>query len=103
MAMGKAVVTTRTRGQADLVREGETGIYVPPRDPRALRAALEHLLTHPAEAEWMGRAGRMIAESELTLDRWVERVTQIVRAPPPAGATAHAESAEARASVHTTP
>jgi glycosyltransferase involved in cell wall biosynthesis len=79
MAMGKAVVVTRARGQADLVREGETGLYVPPGDAHALRAALEHLLTHPQEAERLGEAGRSVAMSELSLDRWVRRVADIIR------------------------
>jgi len=81
MAMGKAVVVTRTRGQVDLVREGETGLYVPPGDPRALREAIEHLLSHPGEAARMGRAGREMAESRLSLDRWVSTVAELAVAP----------------------
>jgi glycosyltransferase involved in cell wall biosynthesis len=80
MAMARPVVVTRSRGQVDLVREGETGLYVPPGDPGALRAAIERLLRDPAEAERMGRAGRAYAEAHLTLDRWVEDVAAIVAA-----------------------
>ncbi len=78
MAMGKAVIVTHSRGQVDLVRGGESGIYVPPSDPRAMRGAIEHLLANPDEAERMGRAGRAIAESSLTLDRWVSSVASVV-------------------------
>lgn len=74
MAMGKAVVVTRTRGQVDVIRHGEQGIYVPPGDPRALRAALRYLLSHPAEAERMGRAGRALVEARHRLDTWVALV-----------------------------
>ncbi len=81
MAMGKAVVVTRARGQRDLVREGETGLYVPPGDPKALRHAIEYLLNDPEAAERMGRAGRAMAESHLTLDGWVGRVVDVMRAP----------------------
>jgi len=80
MAMGKAVIASRARGQRDLVRDGETGLYIPPGDPRALRAAIAHLLAHPDEAERMGRAGRAIAERELTLDRWVSSVARLTLA-----------------------
>ncbi len=80
MAMGKAVVTTRARGQVDLVREGETGLYVPPGDPGALRKAIAYLLENPDEAERMGRAGRALAERELTLDGWVSTVARLVAA-----------------------
>ncbi len=78
MAMGKAVIATHSRGQVDLVRGGETGIYVPPSDPRAMRGAIEHLLANPDEAERMGRAGRAVVESSLTLDRWVSSVASVV-------------------------
>jgi len=82
MAMGKAVIVTRARGQRDLVREGETGLHVPPRDPRALRAAIEYLLGDPAAAERMGRAAREVVEAHLTLDQWVEKVVRAVGAAP---------------------
>jgi glycosyltransferase involved in cell wall biosynthesis len=78
MAMGKAVVVTRTGGQVDIVRDGETGLYVPPGDPVALGAALSYLLDNPAEAERMGRAGRAMVEARHTLDGWVKTVVGIV-------------------------
>src|SRR4029079_2076138 len=37
MSMGKAVICTRTPGQTDTIVDGETGIYVEPGDPGALR------------------------------------------------------------------
>jgi len=80
MAMGKAVIVTRSRGQRDLIAEGETGLHVPPGDPRALREAIEHLLGDPAVAERMGRAARATAEAELTLDKWVGKVVAATRA-----------------------
>jgi glycosyltransferase involved in cell wall biosynthesis len=81
MAMGKAVVVTRTRGQVDVIRDGEQGIYVPPGDPRALRAALEYLISHLAEAERMGRAGRALVEARHGLDTWVALVAGLARGP----------------------
>lgn len=74
MAMGKAVVVTASRGQVDLVRHGENGLYVPPGDPTAMRNAVQRLLDDPAEAARMGRAGRALVEERLTLDRWVAQV-----------------------------
>jgi glycosyltransferase involved in cell wall biosynthesis len=80
--MGKAVIVTRTRGQADVVRHGETGLYVPPGEPAPLRAAVRHLLDNPDEAERMGWAGRAAVEARHTLDRWVADVAGIVSASP---------------------
>ena len=79
MAMGKAVIVTRTRGQVNAVRDGVEGLYVPPGDPRAMRQAIEHLWQHPEEAARMGRAGRELVETQRTLDGYVERVVRIVR------------------------
>jgi glycosyltransferase involved in cell wall biosynthesis len=79
MAMGKAVIVTRTRGQIDVIEDGEQGIYVPPGDPRALRRAIDYLLAHPEEADRMGRAGRALVEEHHTLNEYVERLAAIVR------------------------
>ena len=89
MAMGKAVILSRTRGQVDIVRDGEHGIYVEPGDPAALRAAIEHLAADPDEVERMGRAGRRAVEEHYALDRYLAQIAGIVEGDgraPPAGA-----------------
>lgn len=78
MAMGKAVVASRTPGIADLFQDGQQGLYVPPGDPAALRAAIARLLAHPEEAERMGRAGREKVEREHTLDACMRRFADVV-------------------------
>lgn len=80
MAMGKPVVVTATRGQVDLVRHGENGLYVTPGDSAAMRDAIQRLLDDPQEAQRMGRAGRALAEERLTLDAWVAQVSAVTRA-----------------------
>lgn len=79
MAMGKAVVCSRTPGQSDVVVDGKTGIYVAPGDVRELRLAIERLLGDPAEAQRMGRAGRQRIEQGMGLDNYVERLTSYVQ------------------------
>jgi glycosyltransferase involved in cell wall biosynthesis len=58
MSMSLAVVCSRTAGQTDTLVDGETGVYVPPRDPAALRRAIERLLADPADADRLGRNGQ---------------------------------------------
>jgi glycosyltransferase involved in cell wall biosynthesis len=82
MAMGKAVIATRSRGQVDVVRDGENGLYVPPGDADALRAAIARLMNNPDETERMGRAGRALVESRHTLDGWVASVAGVVTGRP---------------------
>ena len=78
MAMAKAVIVTRTPGQTDYVVEGRTGLYVPPGDAPALRAAIQRLLDHPAEAEALGRAGRELFAQEFDLDRYIAKISDVL-------------------------
>jgi glycosyltransferase involved in cell wall biosynthesis len=83
MAMGRAVICTRTPGQTDVIVDGETGLYVPAGDPQALAAAITYLLANPHEAERMGQAGRRLVEQSMSLDCYVERLRRIVSEQPP--------------------
>lgn len=80
MSMEKAVVCSRTPGQTDLVIDGETGLYVPPEDPQALRQTIEHLLDNPQLAAQMGQAGRRLIENEMNLDSYANRLGSFVQA-----------------------
>src|SRR5207249_6806625 len=69
MAHGRPVVATGVGGLRDLVVDGETGIVVPPRDPVALRSALERLLGDPQLRRRLGAAGRERARAEFSWER----------------------------------
>lgn len=79
MAMERAVICTRTPGQIDVIIDGETGLYVPPGDPQALRTAITYLLDHPEEAERMGRAGRQRVEQGMTIEHYVGQLSSYVK------------------------
>jgi glycosyltransferase involved in cell wall biosynthesis len=78
MAMCRAVICSSVPGQTDVIVDGETGLYVPPGDPTALRSAIERLLAHPEQADRMGRAGRRLVERTMNLDGYVRRLTRHV-------------------------
>src|SRR5204863_5037999 len=67
MAHGRPVVATGVGGLLDLVVDGETGLVVPPRDPVALRDALERLL---ADVELRSRLGAAARERARTRFSW---------------------------------
>lgn len=72
-ACGRAIVTTDVPGCRDTLRDGETGLLVPPRDLGALLGALRRLIgDEPARVE-MGRAGRVLAERAFGVARFVAR------------------------------
>jgi glycosyltransferase involved in cell wall biosynthesis len=79
MAMGKAVIVTRTKGQRDVIQDGINGLYVPPGDPRALREAISRLLASPDQAAKLGANARRTIESEMSLDLWAERISRVVQ------------------------
>jgi glycosyltransferase involved in cell wall biosynthesis len=107
MSMGKPVVVTHTWGQTDVVEDRrcatrgrsprqrppsllrsfaevagvhleQTGLYVMPGDPDALRRAIGYLLDHPAERRRLGAAGRRTVERLTTVDQFAERMRRIV-------------------------
>ena len=55
MALGRPVVTTSAGGSADVVVDGESGMLVPPRNPEALAAAIERVLTEDLLSERIAR------------------------------------------------
>jgi len=57
-AAGRAVITTDSPGCRDVVRTGENGLLVPPRDAGALAAAIRRLAEDPEVRRRMGTAGR---------------------------------------------
>jgi glycosyltransferase involved in cell wall biosynthesis len=81
MAMGRAVIATRTAAHrhGDIVRDGETGILVPPGDARALRQAIIRLHEDPAEAARLGANGRRVVEEGLNHEVYLRDMVRICR------------------------
>lgn len=78
MAMEKAVICSRIAGQKDIIKEGETGLFVSPRNPDELREAIQYLWDHPDIAEKMGKAGRKRVKELYTWEGWVNDVRKAV-------------------------
>jgi glycosyltransferase involved in cell wall biosynthesis len=68
MAHGRPVVASAVGGLVDAVEDGVTGLLVPPRDPGALRAALERLLGDADLRRRLGTAARERAGERLSLE-----------------------------------
>jgi glycosyltransferase involved in cell wall biosynthesis len=74
MAMGKAVIATRTTGQTDVITEGETGLSVPPGDVIGWREAIQRLRSDTALRARLGRNARLWVEQHASLSRWVRHM-----------------------------
>ena len=67
MAAGLPVVATNVGGVSELVLDGQTGILVPPGDPRSLAGAIGRLLDDSAFRARLGAAGRLHVEERFDL------------------------------------
>jgi len=67
LACERPVVATAVEGMPELVRDGETGRLVPPRDPAALAEAIVATLADPTTAQTRARAGRKRVEAHFSL------------------------------------
>jgi glycosyltransferase involved in cell wall biosynthesis len=79
MAFGRPVVAAAGGALLDLVRDGETGLLVPPRDAPAMRAAVERLLADSGLRERLGRAARELARERFGWDSVIERTLEVYR------------------------
>jgi glycosyltransferase involved in cell wall biosynthesis len=77
MAMGKAVVATKTGGVPEIVVEQETGLLVEPNDRRALAQAVVQLLNDPAQRSLFGRAGQARVQSMFTVEAMMKRLVDV--------------------------
>ncbi len=77
MACGIPVVGFEVGGMSDLVRNGQTGLLVPPEDVPALNRAISMLMADDALRARMSAENRMIAVSEYGLQRQAERYKKV--------------------------
>jgi glycosyltransferase involved in cell wall biosynthesis len=76
-ACARAVVASSNAGCREIVRDGENGFLVPPKDTEALAGAITVLLQDAELRERMGRRGRDIVMNEFSAGR-VVRETLLV-------------------------
>jgi glycosyltransferase involved in cell wall biosynthesis len=67
-ACARPIVASDVAGCREVVRPGDTGILVPPRDVKGLADAIAALVGDPLCRKTMGRAGRAMVEREFAED-----------------------------------
>lgn len=81
MAMGRPVVTTDAPGCRETVIEGRNGFMVPPRDPKALAAAMRRFLDNPDLIQRMGGESRRLAEERFDVNVQNRKLLDCMRVP----------------------
>lgn len=76
-AVGRPVVASNLGALAEVIRDGESGLLVAPRDPDALARAIERLIADPALRARCVAEGRRRVEERWNLDRMVERTLAV--------------------------
>jgi len=76
MACEVPVITTTAGALPEVVKQGETGILVPPRDPRALAGAIKRLLADESMRRRMGSEGRRWVKRQFS---WAEAARQMLQ------------------------
>jgi len=76
---GRAIVTTDVPGAREVVRDGQNGLLVPPKDPTALARAIEQLVNNPKLRKEMGRRGRERVRREFSSEIVVAQTLDIYR------------------------
>lgn len=77
MAAGVPVVATDVGGNPEIVRDGETGILVPPGDPGSLAAGIGRMLSNPRAAGAMAAAARALVRQRHSLAAMAGRYEQL--------------------------
>ncbi|AYM83370.1 glycosyltransferase family 4 protein [Agrobacterium tumefaciens] len=78
MMCGRPVVATRGGGVTEIIRDGETGLLVPPGEPSALAAALGRVLSDPALAERLAQKGREDVSQRFSLEETCRSVSALL-------------------------
>ncbi|MEJ6079957.1 glycosyltransferase family 4 protein [Vibrio sp. 1-Bac 57] len=76
-AIGRAIVTTDVNGCREIVLNNKSGILVPPRDVKALAAALEMLLLDKQTRIGFGLQGRQLVEEKFCQKIVIQRTLEI--------------------------
>jgi len=78
-ACGRPVVTTDAPGCREVVRDGDNGILVPPRDPQSLADALAKLIKDERLRRAMGKHGRELVLKEFSSEQVVRETIGVYR------------------------
>lgn len=77
LAAGLPTIATAVGGSLEIIRDGMTGLLIPPRDERALGGAILRLLENPQLGQDFASAGRRHVAENFSFDRLLASTTQL--------------------------
>lgn len=79
MAHGKPVIGCKGEGIEDFVEDGKTGMLVKPKDVDSLVKALDFLLSHPVEAQKIGKRAGDLVLKHYTWEKNAEKTIKVYK------------------------
>ena len=73
MAAGKPIVATDADGTNEVVKDGETGLLVPLKQPKQFAEAILSILSNPDRAAKMGKAARKLVEEQHNMGKMISQ------------------------------
>lgn len=80
MARSRPVIASQSGGIYQIVREGVTGLLVPPSDSPALAQRVIDLLRNPEQARQLGQAAREQVKTSFRVEDMVDKTAELYRA-----------------------
>lgn len=74
---GRPVVAFRVGGLEEIIQDGKTGFLIDPGDFKNFQIKLEYLLTHPKEAEVLGKNASIFAQKTFSFEKMKNRYTEL--------------------------
>ncbi|MEA1948374.1 MAG: glycosyltransferase family 4 protein [Thermodesulfobacteriota bacterium] len=79
LALGKPVVATKSGGIPEIIKNEDSGLLVPPADPKALSEGIIRMLTDDELAKRVSRTGKSVVKQKFTIDTMVDRNIDVYR------------------------
>lgn len=85
MSLGRPVIATRVGGVFRVIRDGDTGLLVPPSDSARLAERIIELLDDPERARRIGAAARVEVVQDFPVSQMVRQTAEVYRSALSAG------------------
>lgn len=79
MALARPVIATGVGGSGAVVKDGETGLIVPPSNPEKLAERIIELLSDPIRARSIGNTARKLVSQKFDTEQMVMRTAAVYR------------------------
>lgn len=79
MSLGKPIVTARTPGVIDYIRDGQNGLFYEPADNQSLADRLTRLLTDPDLRQKLSQGGMRSVQTQFNKVRYARKMIRLLR------------------------